>query len=155
MNIDVFDFHSCPTADISNTPRVLSFLSVPPFFSLSCSPPLDQRPSWHFEVRASQDPRVLPLATDFVILTAKPTAALLPLRAGPSAFISSTSAKSAAEVTPSQDAQGPPLSVTGKSRREVPLPSQEKKEGAMQYALYVLSPRALGLKLIIDAQNYP
>ena len=28
------------------------------------------------------------------------------------------------------------MSVTGKVRREVPLPSQEKKEGAMQYALY-------------------
>ena len=56
MNIDVFDFHSCPTTHISNTPRVLSFLSVPPFFSLSCSPPLDQRPPWHFEVRASQTP---------------------------------------------------------------------------------------------------
>jgi hypothetical protein len=29
------------------------------------------------------------------------------------------------------------LSASGKIRREVPLPSQEKKEGAMQYALYV------------------
>lgn len=69
---------------------------------------------------------------------AKPTTALIPSRAGPSAFISSTSSKSATtEVTPAQNAQGPPLSVTGKPRREVPLPSQEKKEGAMQYALYV------------------
>lgn len=34
------------------------------------------------------------------------------------------------------------LSVTGKERREVPLPSQEGKKGVMQYALYV--PRPLG-----------
>lgn len=31
----------------------------------------------------------------------------------------------------------PILSVTGKPRREVALPSQEGKKGAMQYALYV------------------
>ena len=30
-----------------------------------------------------------------------------------------------------------PLTATGKPRREVPLPSQEKKEGIMQYALSV------------------
>lgn len=30
-----------------------------------------------------------------------------------------------------------PLTATGKPRREVPLPSQEKKEGIMQYALFV------------------
>ena len=29
------------------------------------------------------------------------------------------------------------MSVTGKERREVPLPSQEGKKGAVQYALYV------------------
>ncbi|KAL8953737.1 MAG: hypothetical protein Q9222_000419 [Ikaeria aurantiellina] len=69
---------------------------------------------------------------------AKPTAALLPFRAAPSAFISSTSAKSATELQRSQDVQGPPLTATGKPRREVPLPSQEKKEGAMQYALTTL-----------------
>jgi hypothetical protein len=34
------------------------------------------------------------------------------------------------------------MSVTGKERREVPLPSQEGKKGVMQYALYVLSPIA-------------
>ena len=28
-----------------------------------------------------------------------------------------------------------PLTATGKPRKEVPLPSQEKKEGIMQYAL--------------------
>lgn len=31
------------------------------------------------------------------------------------------------------------MSVTGKERREVPLPSQEGKKGVMQYALYVYS----------------
>lgn len=30
------------------------------------------------------------------------------------------------------------MSVTGKERREVPLPSQEGKKGVMQYALYVV-----------------
>ena len=30
-------------------------------------------------------------------------------------------------------------SVTGKVRREVPLPSQEGKKGVMQYALYVFA----------------
>ncbi|KAL9031121.1 MAG: hypothetical protein Q9196_000827 [Gyalolechia fulgens] len=70
---------------------------------------------------------------------AKPTSALLPFRAVPSAFISSTSSKPAAtEIQRSQDAHGPPLTATGKPRREVPLPSQEKKEGAMQYALTTL-----------------
>lgn len=79
------------------------------------------------------------IATHSNNLLAKPTSALIPFRAGPSAFISSTSSKAATtQVTPSSNAEGPPLSVTGKPRREVPLPSQEKKEGAMQYALYVL-----------------
>ncbi|KAL8739016.1 MAG: hypothetical protein Q9181_000298 [Wetmoreana brouardii] len=76
-----------------------------------------------------------PPATD--LITAKPTSVLL-LRAGPSAFISSTSAKPATEIQRSQDVTGPPLTATGKPRREVPLPSQEKKEGAMQYALTTL-----------------
>lgn len=63
------------------------------------------------------------------------------MRAGPCAFISSSSTKSATtEIQPSSrnvQSGGPPLGVTRKPRREVPLPSQEKKEGAMQYALYV------------------
>ena len=80
-----------------------------------------------------------PPLTDQFALVAKPSTALLPLRAGPSAFISSTTSKSATnQVTPSQNAEGPPLSFSSKPRREVPLPSQEKKEGAMQYALYAL-----------------
>ncbi|KAL9120972.1 MAG: hypothetical protein Q9187_002471 [Circinaria calcarea] len=68
-------------------------------------------------------------------LRAKPSTALIPFRAGPSAFISSSSAKPATAIQPSREVEGPPLSVTGKPRREVPLPSQEKKEGVMQYAL--------------------
>ena len=72
------------------------------------------------------------------VSTVKPASSLVPLRLGPTACISSTSSKPASEITQSQHAyDGPPLSVTGKPRREVPLPSQEKKEGAMQYALYV------------------
>ena len=66
---------------------------------------------------------------------AKPTSALLPFRASHAAFISSTTAKHVTEIQRAQDAYGPPLTATGKPRREVPLPSQEKKEGAMQYAL--------------------
>lgn len=91
-----------------------------------------------------------------MLLLAKPTTALLPFRATPSAFISSSASKSATtQVTPSHNAEGPPLSVTGKPRREVPLPSQEKKEGAMQYALYVLQALRLWVSfdemLMVDA----
>ena len=70
-------------------------------------------------------------------LVAKPSTSLLPLRLGPSACISSSTRKpQATEVVPNpQPSNTPPLSVTGKPMREVPLPSQEKKEGAMQYAL--------------------
>ncbi|KAL8854697.1 MAG: hypothetical protein Q9221_000479 [Calogaya cf. arnoldii] len=69
---------------------------------------------------------------------AKPTSALIPLRASHAAFISSTTAKPTTEIQRTQDVHGPPLTATGKPRREVPLPSQEKKEGAMQYALTTL-----------------
>jgi hypothetical protein len=70
---------------------------------------------------------------------AKPASALVPYRS--IAAISSSSSKPASAVTP-HNVQGnprapPPLSVTGKVRREVPLPSQEGKKGVMQYALYV------------------
>ena len=128
-----------------------------------------QRSRWRFEVcfticfGRSIEPSVL------TSLLAKPTSALLPyLRTGPSAFISSTSSKSATtDVTPSQHAEGPPLSVTGKPRREVPLPSQEKKEGAMQYALYVIicifshwacnppfnSRKSLGCQFCVESQG--
>ena len=74
--------------------------------------------------------------------TAKPTAALFP-RAVQAAYISSSSNKNAAAVESGGIVKGasgtpPPMkAVTGKPHREVLLPSQEGKQGAMQYALYV------------------
>lgn len=39
------------------------------------------------------------------------------------------------------------------ARREVPLPSQEGKKGAMQYALYVLSMRrAISREIVVVAE---
>lgn len=58
-------------------------------------------------------------------------------RITPSASISSSAAKSATAVQPVSSDAGAPLPISGKPRREVILPSQEKKEGAMQFALYV------------------
>ena len=104
----------------------------------SCCPPQDQSPLWH-EVRycCSTFCSIYPSWLRKVV---KPSSTAL-MRAGPCAFISSSSAKSATtEIQPSSrndQPGGPPLGVTRKPRREVPLPSQEKKEGAMQYALYV------------------
>jgi len=75
--------------------------------------------------------------------TANPTTALFPFRGAQAAFISNSSNKSAAAVESPGLVKGnpgtpPPMkSVTGKDHREVPLPSQEGKQGAMQYALYV------------------
>jgi NADH dehydrogenase (ubiquinone) Fe-S protein 7 len=70
---------------------------------------------------------------------AKPSASLVPaLR--PAAFISTSDKKAATsqEISSVGDVKGnPSMSVTGRQRREVPLPSQEAKKGAMQYALYV------------------
>ncbi|MCJ1380526.1 hypothetical protein MMC17_003634 [Xylographa soralifera] len=74
-------------------------------------------------------------STAALALRVKPSSVLVPLRVAPTAFISSSSAKPATAIQPHRDVEGPPLSVTGKPRREVPLPSQEKKEGVMQYAL--------------------
>ncbi|KAI9822758.1 MAG: hypothetical protein M1832_002991 [Thelocarpon impressellum] len=77
-------------------------------------------------------------------LRVRPSTALLPLRAaGHSALISSSSAKPASAHLQPADVSGnpgppPSMSVTGKRRREVPLPSQEEKKGAMQYALTTL-----------------
>ncbi|KAF1988112.1 NADH-quinone oxidoreductase [Aulographum hederae CBS 113979] len=82
-------------------------------------------------------------STAAMALRAKPATALLPFRAGSTAFISSTASKPAEPaiqpvgVAPSSG--GPlPRSITGKVRREVPLPSQIPKKGAMQYALTTL-----------------
>ena len=79
-------------------------------------------------------------APELTVRAAKPATALLPFRAASAAFISSTSSNNA---TPAQQSPGlvagapgtpPPMKL---ARREVPLPSQEGKKGAMQYALYV------------------
>jgi NADH dehydrogenase (ubiquinone) Fe-S protein 7 len=79
-------------------------------------------------------------------VTAKPSTALIPFRAaGPASFISSSTSKPASALQPAQP-NGNTLVSTGKPRREVPLPSQEKKEGVMQYALYV-SPKAVSWQL--------
>ncbi|KAJ9636620.1 hypothetical protein H2204_005220 [Knufia peltigerae] len=78
-------------------------------------------------------PRALRATTSTVPLSA--------LRAVPAstASISSSSKKSATSLAPTPGANDPSrLPVTGGVRREVPLPSQEKKEGAMQYALTTL-----------------
>jgi len=72
---------------------------------------------------------------------ANPTTALLPFRGAQAAFISNSSNKSAAAMETPGLVKGnpgtpPPMkSVTGKNHREVPLPSQEGKQGVMQYAL--------------------
>ncbi|KAI9759818.1 MAG: hypothetical protein M1835_000298 [Candelina submexicana] len=82
------------------------------------------------------------LRSTTLALRAKPTTALLPFRAGSSAFISNTSAKPATATTVSgpgivhgNPGAPPPMGVVRKERREVPLPSQEGKKGVMQYAL--------------------
>lgn len=51
------------------------------------------------------------------------------------AFLSTSSTKAATAL----ERQGNvgQLTASGQVRKEVPLPSQEKKEGAMQYVLYV------------------
>ncbi|KAI9853280.1 MAG: hypothetical protein M1824_001447 [Vezdaea acicularis] len=78
-------------------------------------------------------------STAALALRAKPSTALLPLRASPTAFISSSAAKPATAVSKSADiGNSGHLTATGKERREVLLPSQEPKKGAMQYALTTL-----------------
>jgi len=70
--------------------------------------------------------------------------AIAPFRAVNAAFISSTSSKPAEPVmqrggiVKGNPGTPPPMkAITGKEHREVPLPSQEGKQGVMQYALYV------------------
>lgn len=109
-----------------------------------CSRLLDQQQQWRCAVSSSAD-AVLAARKCMCILirnTAKPTAALLPFRGAPVAFISSSSNKSAQVERPAivktNPGTPPPMkAITGKPHREVPLPSQEGKQGAMQYALYV------------------
>ncbi|PSK34530.1 NADH-ubiquinone oxidoreductase 20kDa subunit [Elsinoe australis] len=78
-------------------------------------------------------------------LRARPATALLPMRGAQAAFISNSSTKRAEPVTQKpgliSNAPGtpPPMkTASGKDHREVPLPSQEGKQGVMQYALTTL-----------------
>jgi NADH dehydrogenase (ubiquinone) Fe-S protein 7 len=79
---------------------------------------------------------VLATKANHLHLTVRPVSALIPYRS--IAAISSSSSKPASAVTAHNASGNSSLSVTGKPRREVPLPSQEEKKGVMQYALYVL-----------------
>lgn len=65
---------------------------------------------------------------------ARPRLALLPRAQA----LSTSSVKSATSLE-RQSTTNQSLTASGKVRKEVPLPSQEKKEGAMQYVLFVPS----------------
>jgi NADH dehydrogenase (ubiquinone) Fe-S protein 7 len=54
------------------------------------------------------------------------------------AALSTSSVKSATALE-RRTSTGQQLTASGKARKEVPLASQEKKEGAMQYVLFVSS----------------
>lgn len=104
--------------------------------SSRCFPGRGLRPQWRCAV-SSNHTRVIQHTANKLFQTAKPSTALLPFRAGQCAMISSTASKPAApQQTPGivagNDSTIPPM----KERREVPLPSQEGKKGAMQFALY-------------------
>ena len=61
------------------------------------------------------------------------------IRAAPAVSISSSTKKSATSITPAAtESSTDRLPVSGGLRREMPLPSQEPKKGAMQYALTTL-----------------
>jgi len=79
------------------------------------------------------------------IFTARPATALLPFRGAQAAFISSSSSKKAEPATIQRPAlvagnpgTPPPMKVSAKMDKDVVLPSQEGKQGVMQYALYVV-----------------
>ena len=78
--------------------------------------------------------------TQHSIAIAKPSTALIPYRSV--AAISTSPSKPASAVPSPYDMNvpQPPVSVTGKVKRQVPLASQEGKRGVMQYALYVSLP---------------
>ncbi|KAH4195724.1 hypothetical protein HBI25_049520 [Parastagonospora nodorum] len=75
-------------------------------------------------------------------LRARPATALMPFRVGNAAFLSSSSSDKAMTTpatVPGNPGTPPPMKV---ARREVPLPSQEGKKGAIQYALTTLDQMA-------------
>jgi NADH dehydrogenase (ubiquinone) Fe-S protein 7 len=86
-------------------------------------------------------PRRVTPAIDHPLSTASTTLppSLARLTPAATASISSTASKNATELaSPPASADASRLPVTGRPRREVPLPSQEPKTGAMQYALTTL-----------------
>ncbi|QKX56422.1 uncharacterized protein TRUGW13939_03527 [Talaromyces rugulosus] len=87
----------------------------------------------HLRRTSYQLPRTFLLSQQTAFVRPVATTNLVPQRA----WISSSSLKSASAVQ-SQPESGSALSASGKVRTEVPLASQEKKEGAMQYALTTL-----------------
>ncbi|OOQ86598.1 NADH-ubiquinone oxidoreductase 19.3 kDa subunit, mitochondrial [Penicillium brasilianum] len=82
---------------------------------------------------------MLPMARPAVsgALCVRPRLASCLPRASPIAALSTSSVKSATALE-RQSSSGQALTASGKVRKEVPLPSQEKKEGAMQYVLTTL-----------------
>ncbi|GAB7345462.1 hypothetical protein MBLNU457_3790t2 [Dothideomycetes sp. NU457] len=78
-------------------------------------------------------------------LRARPATGLLPFRGVQAAFISNSSSKKAEPATTSRPAiisgnmgTPPPMKVSQKMSKDVVLPSQEGKQGVMQYALTTL-----------------
>lgn len=97
-------------------------------------------PQWLCEV-CRRTPEKAPGPAKLTPWTAKPATALMPFRAGSVAFLSSSSPNKATTMKspatiPGNPGTPPPMKS---ARVEVPLPSQEGKKGAMQYALYVFS----------------
>lgn len=80
-------------------------------------------------------------------ITARPATGLIPFRGVQAAFISNSSSKRAEPATtqrpamiPGNPGTPPPMKVSKKMSQDVVLPSQEGKQGVMQYALYVTTP---------------
>jgi hypothetical protein len=84
---------------------------------------------------------------------ARPRLALLP-RAQPMAALSTSTVKSATALE-RQSPSGQTLTASGKVRKEVALPSQEKKEGAMQYVLFVFLLSFVPRSPLTSLQDYP
>lgn len=85
----------------------------------------------------------IPLLDLSLLITTPVRAGLISGLSQSTAPLSTSSIKSATALE-RQGQPGQPLTASGKVRKEVPLPSQEKKEGAMQYVLFV-SRMSIGL----------
>ena len=131
----VLPLHSSPLL-----PLHLSFLFVASMFSTTRSAASMAPRGW-----SRLQSKKLPAPPELTIWTAKPATALMPFRAGSAAFLSSSSSDRATMKTPATIPGNPGTPPPMKSARvEVPLPSQEGKKGAMQYALYVTRHRDYG-----------